>query len=71
MLQALGIFVLVNDLYIGDVLEANIIKHMKYAYSSKTLLKNTLNNDRVNPLPSSMYLVIQSYSSIEDNAHNA
>ena len=28
---------------------------MKYAYSSKTLLMNTLNNGRVNPLPSSMY----------------
>ena len=27
------------------------IKHMKYAYSSKTLLVNTLNNGRVNPLP--------------------
>ena len=69
MLQALGTFVLVNDLYIGDALEAN--KHMKYAYSSKTLLMNTLDNDRITPLPSSMYLVIQSYSSIEDNAHNA
>ena len=26
-----------------------------YAYSSETLLMNTLNSDRVNPLPSSMY----------------
>ena len=31
------------------------IKHRKYAYSSKTLLMNTLNSDNVNPLPSSMY----------------
>ena len=50
--QALGIFVLVNDLYIGDSLEAN--KHRKYAYSSKTLVMNTLNSGRVNQLPSSM-----------------
>ena len=35
---------LVNDLY---------IIHRKYAYSSKTLLMNTLNSDRINPLPSS------------------
>ena len=31
----------------------------KYAYYSKTLLMYTLNNDRDNPLPCSMYLVIQ------------
>ena len=31
------------------------IKHRKYAYSSKTLLMNTLNSGRVNPIPSSMY----------------
>ena len=47
------------------------IKHRKYAYSSKTLLVNTLNSGRVNPVPSSMYKVIQPFSSIEGNAHNA
>ena len=52
MFQALSIF-LVNDLYIGDPLEQ--IKHRKCAYSSKTLLMNTLNSGRVNHLPSSMY----------------
>ena len=31
------------------------VQHRKYAYSSKTLLMNTLNNGRVNHLPSSMY----------------
>ena len=31
------------------------IKHRKYAYSSKTLLMNTLNSGRINPFPSSMY----------------
>ena len=31
------------------------IPHRKYAFSSKTLLINTLNSGRVNPLPSSMY----------------
>ena len=31
------------------------IKHRNYAYSSKTLLMNTLNNGRVNPLPNSVY----------------
>ena len=49
-------FVLVNDLYIGDTLEAN--KYRKYAYSSKTLLINTLIGGRVNLLPSSMYNVL-------------
>ena len=49
VLQALSIFVLVNDLYLGDTLEAN--KYRKYAYSSKTLLINTLNSGRVNPSP--------------------
>ena len=39
--QALSIFVLVNDLYIGDPLEANKLR--EYAYSSKILLINTLN----------------------------
>ena len=29
------------------------MKHRKYAYSSKTLLMNTLNSGRINPLPSS------------------
>ena len=38
VLQAQSIFVLVNDLYIGDPLKQ--IKHRKYAYSSKTLLIN-------------------------------
>ena len=27
------------------------LKHRKYAYSSKTLLMNTMNNGRVNPSP--------------------
>ena len=45
--------VLVNDLYIEDPWMQ--IKHMKYAYSSKTLLMNTLSNGRGNPLHSSMY----------------
>ena len=31
------------------------IKHRKYAYSSKTLLMNTLDSGRINPLSSSMY----------------
>ena len=31
------------------------IKHRKYAYSSTTLLMNTLNSGRINPLPGSMY----------------
>ena len=31
------------------------IKHRKYAYSSTTLLMNTLDSGRINPLPSSMY----------------
>ena len=52
VLQALSIFVLVIDLYIGDPLEVN--KTQEYAYSSKTLLMNTLNNGSVNPLTSSM-----------------
>ena len=47
--QALSIFVSVNDLYIGDPLEANKLR--KYAYSSKTLLINTLNSGRVNLRP--------------------
>ena len=51
--QALSIFVLVNDLYIGDPLEAN--KTQEICYSSKTLLMNTLSSGRINPLPSSMY----------------
>ena len=46
-------FVLVNDLCIGDPFEAN--KTEEYSHSSKTLLMNTLNSGRVNPLPSSMY----------------
>ena len=31
------------------------MKHKEYAFSSKTLLMNTLNSGRVNTLPSSMY----------------
>ena len=42
-------FVLVNDMYIGDPWKQ--IKHMKYAYSSKNLLINTLNNGNVTPSP--------------------
>ena len=54
LFQALGIFfVSVNDLYIGDPLEAN--NTQKYAYSSKTLLMKTLNSKLGNPLPSTMY----------------
>ena len=53
MFQALSIFVLVNDVYIGDPVDAN--KTQKNAYSSKTLFMNTLNSGRINPLPSSMY----------------
>ena len=53
VLQALSIFVLVNDLYICDTLVAN--KYRTYAYSGKTLLINTLISGRVNPLSSSMY----------------
>ena len=34
-------------------MEAN--KTEEYSHSSKTLLMNTLNSGRVNPLPSSMY----------------
>ena len=49
VLQALSIFVLVNDLCMDDPLEAN--KHMKYAYSRKTLVMNTLNNGRLTPSP--------------------
>ena len=45
--------VLVNDLYIGNPLEANKLR--KYSYSSKTLFMNTRNNGRVNPFPSSVY----------------
>ena len=37
----------------GDPSEA--IQHRKYAYSSKTLLMNTLNSGIVSHLPSSMY----------------
>ena len=49
-LQALSIcFVSLNDLYIGDPLEAD--KRQEISYSSKTLLMNTLNNCRVNPSP--------------------
>ena len=47
-------FVLVNDLYIGDPFEANKTQEI-CIYSSKTLLMNTLSNDRVNALPSSMF----------------
>ena len=45
-------FALVNDLYIGDPLEGN--KTQKYAYSNKTLLMNTRNSVRVDPLASSV-----------------
>ena len=47
--QALSIFVQVDDLYIDDPLGVN--RYRKYAYSSKTLLMNTLNSGRVNPSP--------------------
>ena len=61
--QALGIcFALVNDLYIGDQLEAN--KTQEYAYASKTLLINTLNSGRVNTLISSLY---RSYNRIHQS----
>ena len=54
MFQALSIFfVKVNDLYIVDRLEAN--KTQEICIFSKTLLMNTLNSGRVNPLPRSMY----------------
>ena len=64
--QALRIFfALVNDLYIGDPLEAN--KTQEICILSKTLLMNTLNSGSVNPLPSSMY---RSYNRIPQvNAH--
>ena len=62
MLHALGIFVLVNDLDIGDALEA--ITHMKCAYFSKTLLMNTLNNDRVSPLSNPPAVCIKSFNHI-------
>ena len=39
--------VLVNDLYVGDPLEAD--KHRIYAYSSKTLLMNTLISCELTP----------------------
>ena len=42
-------FVLVNDLYIGDPLEAN--KTQEICYSIKTLLMNTLSSGRINPSP--------------------
>ena len=52
-------FVLVNDLYIGDSWKQ--IKHMKYAYSRKTLLMNTQNNGRDNP---SQAVCIKSFNRI-------
>ena len=40
-------------MYIGDPLEEN--KTQEICIFSKTLLMNTLNSGRINPLPSSMY----------------